>query len=882
MDPERWQQIDQLFHSALKCEPAARATFLQACIEDEALRHEVASLVESHEQSNSFIEEPATDLAAELLAGEVEALAAGQVVGPYKIVSLLGQGGMGEVYLAQDQRLGRQVALKLLPAQFTRDADRVRRFEQEARAVSALNHPNIVTIHEIGNSNSRHFITTEFIDGETLRQHMVSNRLNLDAVLDIATQIASALAAAHAARIVHRDIKPDNIMIRPDGYVKVLDFGLAKLIEQDHQTLLGLEDPTAQQNPTAKGVILGTVNYMSPEQAKGGNIDGRSDIFSLGVVLYEMITGRKPFAGDSLAETFANLVNLEPPPLSRFVSNPPDDLRRIVSKTLRKNKDERYQLMKDLLIDLKTLKENLTLEKRSESVHDRDSASTRSPATIGSGAQTIESKNGVFQKILHHRLSAALVLIILLTTIGLGVWRFSRFSARKQIESIAVLPFVNESGNSDVEYLSDGMTETLINSLAQLPNLAVKARSSVFHYKGKETDAKTIGKELNVQAVLNGRVVQRGQDLTLYLELVDTQTGNRIWGDQYNRKQSELISLQSEIARKVSERLKTELSSADEQKLAKNHTANPEAYQLYLKGLFYLNKRTTADVQKAVEYFQHSVAVDPDYALGYAELANACLMYRGYRIEQRSEVTLKAKDAVLKALSLDPRLGEAHAALGLILFGEDLAGAEREYQRAIELNPNYATTYLYYHFVFIARRDWEAALAMQRRGLEIEPFSLIINREYGTTFFWARRYDEAIVQLNKTVELDPSFPSAHYILAITYQMKGDYAKSVEEHSKYQELNGEPQKAALLRESFSKGGWQGFLRTITDERHQIDLSWDDLTAYYAALGDKQRAFALLNKRVDEGLNPRQASFDPRLDSLRDDPRFDEMLKRSGLK
>jgi serine/threonine protein kinase len=880
MTPERWQQIDQLFHSALERAPQERAFFLtQASAGDEALKREVESLLKSHERAESFIEQPASDVATELLAGGRVKLAIGQQIGHYKIMALLGVGGMGAVYLAQDQKLDRRVAIKILNEEFNRVESNLKRFVREAKAASALNHPNILVIHEIGESEAARYIASEFIEGKTLREVLTHSRMSLGEVLDVAIQIAGALSAAHGAHIVHRDIKPENVMVRPDGYVKVLDFGLAKLIEQDHQTFLGLEDPTAQQNPTAKGVILGTVNYMSPEQAKGGNIDERSDIFSLGVVLYEMITGRKPFAGDSLAETFANLVNLEPPPLSRFASNLPDDLRRIISKTLRKNKDERYQLMKDLLIDLKALKENLTLEQRSERAHQSENALAIRPATTGSAGE----QRGILQKLLHHRLPAAFALVILLAAIGLGWWRFTSFSLKtKQIESIAVLPFVNESGNPEVEYLSDGMTETLINSLAQLPNLAVKARSSVFHYKGKETDAKTIGKELNVQAILNGRVVQRGQDLTLYLELVDTQTGNRIWGDQYNRKQSELISLQSEIARNVSEKLKTKLSSADQQKLAKNHPANPEAYQLYLKGLFHLNKRTKTDVQKAVDYFQRSVAVDPDYALGYAELANACLMYRSYRIEQRSEVALKAKDAVLKALSLDPQLGEAHAALGLILFGEDVAGAEREYQRAIEFNPNYATTYLYYHFVFINRRDWEGALAMQRRGLEIEPFSLIINREYGTTFFWARRYDEAIVQLKKTVELDPSFPSAHYILAITYQMKGDYAESVEEHAKYQELNGEPQKAALLRESFSKGGWQGFLRTITDERHQVDLSWDDLTAYYAALGDKQRAFALLNKRVDEGINSRQASIDPRLESLRDDPRFDELLKRSRLK
>ena len=352
MNPERWQQIDQLFHSALEREPGARAAFLaQACTGDEALRLEVESLIGSHEQSDSFIEAPAADLAAGLLAGKESELTAGQAIGPYRIVSLLGKGGMGEVYLTQDVRLGRQVALKRLPAQFTLDADRARRFEQEARAVSALNHPNIVTIYEIGQSNSLHFITTEFIDGETLREHLARKRRSLDEVLDVAIQIASALAAAHAAGIVHRDIKPENIMIRPDGYVKVLDFGLAKLVEQKNKSLLGLEDSTARQ--TARGLILGTVNYMSPEQAKGEEIDERTDIFSLGAVIHEMIAGRTPFAGDSMSETFANLINAEPQPLSRFAANVPDEMQRIVLKMLRKKKDERYQTMKELLAALK-------------------------------------------------------------------------------------------------------------------------------------------------------------------------------------------------------------------------------------------------------------------------------------------------------------------------------------------------------------------------------------------------------------------------------------------------------------------------------------------------------------------------------------------------
>ena len=428
MTPERWEQIKGLFHATLEHEHAQRPAFLaRACADDGPLRHEVESLLASHEQAESFIETPAADVAAALLAEDQHGLVTGQMVGPFRIENVLATGGMGEVYLADDMRLGRKVALKLLPPQFTVNADRVRRFEQEARAASALNHPNIVTIHEIGQTDSLHFIATEFVDGETLRQHIATARMKLDEVLDVATQIASALAAAHAAGIVHRDIKPENIMIRPDGYVKVLDFGLAKLVEQENRSFLGLEEATVRQNQTAKGVILGTVNYMSPEQAKGERVDERTDIFSLGVVIYEMIAGRTPFAGDSMSETFANLINAEPQPLSRFASNVPDELQRIVSKTLRKNKDERYQTMKGLLADLKDLRQNLTLEEKSERPHSPDNGTQPVlQATTGdANKQTAETQYSFSQQINQHKPLAAFALAALLIgLIGLGYYFF--------------------------------------------------------------------------------------------------------------------------------------------------------------------------------------------------------------------------------------------------------------------------------------------------------------------------------------------------------------------------------------------------------------------------------------------------------------------------
>lgn len=465
-----------------------------------------------------------------------------------------------------------------------------------------------------------------------------------------------------------------------------------------------------------------------------------------------------------------------------------------------------------------------------------------------------------------------------------GFFGYKYLTPTKQISSIAVLPFTNESGNADVEYLSDGMTETLIGSLSQLPNLNVKARSSVFRYKGKETDAQTVGKELNVQAILNGRVVQRGNDLDLYVELVDAQTENVLWKENYNKPMANLISLQSEIARDVSQKLKTKLSGADEQKLAKKYTENAEAFQLYLRGRFYWNKRTPQDLQKAIEYFKQAIAVDPNYALGYAGLADAYAQRSNYRAAPPREAMPKAKDAALKALSLDNNLAEAHSALGLVMqiYDYNFAGAEREQRRAIELNPNYATAHHFYGIQVSYLGRHEESLAHLERALEIDPFSLTITRAFGERLIFARRYDDAITQLKKTLELDADFELAHFSLAIAYQMKGSHAEAVEEYAKYQEQIGEPQTAAIMRESYSKSGWQGFLRMITEKRVRFNSPLDNLATFYAALGEKDKAFAELNRSYENRENVMShLKIDPRLDPLRDDPRFQELLRKVGF-
>jgi len=629
---------------------------------------------------------------------------------------------------------------------------------------------------------------------------------------------------------------------------------------------------------------LGTVNYMSPEQAKGERVDERTDIFSLGVVIYEMVARRPPFASESKPETFANLINAEPPPLGRFATNVPAELTRIVSKTLRKKRDERYQTMKDLLADLKELKQTIAFDEKVERAASVNSSVSQvlQNSTDGATRPAADTQDSALRKTTQRPLAVGLSLVLLVGAIVFGLWYFKKNSSsgKKQIESIAVMPFVNDSGNAELEYLSDGLTETLISSLSQLPNLDVKAHSSVFRYKGKNPNANTIAKELNVQAFLNGKVRQRGSDLSFYVELVDATTEKAIWSQTYDRSMTNLVSLQGDIARDVATKLRVKLSGVEEQELAKTHTANRLAYELYLKGNFHVGKRTEKDIRKGIEYLEQAIAADRNYALAYAGLASAYIALPNYSKVPWSEVMPKVREATSRALALDSDLSDAHVFLGFVMIvdGDD-GGAEREYQRAIDLNPNSGLAFHFLCQLRYAQGRLEEALNYQRQALEIDPLSLIFNREYASKLFWSRRYDEAIAQFRKTIELEPGFPSAHYGLALAHQMKGNYAESVEEQAKYQELIGEPNKAALLRESFAKAGWHGFLRTIIDERHQIDLSWDSLVPYYAALGDKDKAFVFLRRRFENRKIRLGFLLDPRLDPLRDDPRFDEFVKRS---
>lgn len=792
------------------------------------------------------------------------------------MIGKLGSGGMGVVYRARDLRLGREVAIKVLPTGVTIDADRLKRFEQEARATSALNHPNILTVYDVGSHEGAPYIVAELLDGKELRAQLSDGAVPVPKAIEYAEQIASGLAAAHEKGIVHRDLKPDNLFVTKDGRVKILDFGLAKLRPQEFAGSVDSQAPTVRRL-TGPQTILGTPGYMSPEQARGETLDARTDLFSLGVVCYEMIAGQPPFRGVNALEVIGEILKSEPPPLSQQGKEIPAELQRIVGKTLRKNPEDRYQTARDLLNDLKDLKEELSFAaKRARSEH----AEGKRDVSTGTS-----SAKGILSEIIRHKLVVGITIGLLVLIAGSAGYFLSSSSRRTgTVSSIAVMPFVNASDSPDLEYLSDGITESLINTLSQLPNLSVKARSVVFRYKSKDVEPQRVGSELNVQAVLNGRMAQRGDQLTLGVELVDARTGNQIWGKQYNRQSRDLPALQSEVARNVSDELQVKLSGADQQRLAKNYTDNAEAYRLYLQGRFYWNKRTTNDFQKSIEYFNQAVAIDRDYALAYTGLADAYTLLSIFEAIPPRDGMHKAREYALKSISLDGNLADPHAALGQIMtqYDYDFAGAEREFKRAIELNPNYPQAYQWYGQMLAYSGRFEESITETRRALEFDLVSLPINWNYGLTFYYARKYDASEEQLKKTLELDHDFRVARISLGQVYQAKGSYAECVEEYAKSEELFGADQNAKVMRESFARGGWQGFLRAATSEPHRFNLWTHIFTAFHAELGQRDKALAELNSYFESRTSEiRLLKVEPLFDPLRGDPRFQTLLSKAGF-
>ena len=903
MTPERWQQITNIFEAALEQPTGERVAFVnERCAGDEELRREVDAMLSSHQQASRFIEEPAVNVAARLTPKTDDASLVGRLISHYKVLSLVGSGGMGDVYLAEDTRLGRRVALKLLPEDLAKDEQRVGRLQQEARAASNLNHPNILTIHEIGQVDSRHFIATEFIDGETLRQRLNNERMELGAVLHVATDIASALAAAHAAGIIHRDIKPDNVMIRRDRIVKVLDFGLAKLT-QTNSTPVDTQAPTKFLVNTEPGVVMGTANYMSPEQARGLEVDARTDIWSLGAVVYEMVTGHVPFEGKTPTDVLSLILHKQPPPIARYSAEVPEELERIVTKSLVKDRDDRYQTVKDLLIDLQRLRRKLDLKAEMDSTilpHDSIDPSittNQKHTTVAELPQETQrppaasSAEYIVSEVKRHK-RAVLIAVAAVVIAVVAIYLYNS-RGRNQIHSLAVLPMVNGTGDPNSEYLSEGITESLIDSLSQLPNLSVKSLNSVLRYKGREVDAQTIGRELGVEAVVTGRVMQRGDGLAVSVEMINVNDNNRLWGGRYDRKLSDLLAVQNEISREVLNKLRVRLTGEEEKRATKRYSENTEAYQLYLRGRYHWNRRAIDDLWKGIDNFQRAIELDPNFALAYSGLADSYMtMILGGPWGPQptrppmplAEARLKWGPAARRAVELDPDLAEVHTSLGqgLEWLEWDLAGAEREYKRAIELNPDYATAHHRYGVFLVVSGRSDEGLRELKRALELDPASLPMNADLGTYLCGSLgQPDKGLEQLKKTLELAPNWPRIHSFLSNCYAEKGMWNEAVQEMVSI----GAPGYVQRARMYGATGKREEALRIIAEMKERSKEQYVSPMAFaniYASLGEKDQAFEYLEKAYAERIPVlRGMKTSPVWDPLRSDPRFDELLKRIGL-
>ena len=769
----------------------------------------------------------------------------------YRIVEKLGAGAMGEVYLAEDTKLDRTVALKILPPEFAENPERLERFVREAKAASAIQHANVAHIYEIGEADGVHFIAMEHVKGETLAARLRGKPLPTKDILDIGVQVADALDEAHGKRITHRDIEPGNLMLTDRGQIKMLDFGLSKMAATSDP---GSDAPTEAK--TSAGTVMGTVQYMSPEQALGRDVDGRSDIFSLGVVLYELATGRLPFSGTNATETLTRITSSQPEAISRLNDDVPAELERVIRKCLEKDPDARYQSARELLVDLKNLK--------------RDTDSGAVAATTPTRSKRLSAL-------------AAGALVLLAATIGL-FW-FSGDS--EQIDSLAVLPFENGSGDPDAEYFSDGVTESIISSLSKLPNVRVISRTSSFHYKGQAIDPETVGQELDVEALVIGRIVQRGDELSVSAELVRTRDSRQIWGEQYQRATADIFDIQKEMAREISDALRVQLTSEQEESLTKQFTASSEAYAAYLKGRYHWNRRTEEGIRQAVVHFQEAIREDPGYALAYSGLADSYSLL-GFYYESPRETYPQAKVAAERALELDGHLGEAHASLAYVklFYDWDFAETEPVFQKTIELNPTYPTAYQWYANYLVATGRYDEAIEQMRIAIELDPLSRIINSNYGQFLGYAGRHEEGAEQLRKTLELDPGWALGHMWLGQNYELRGLFSEAIPQYEKAFELDDSPYGLGRLGHAYAKSG-------RVDEAHAVLERLDELAKsryvasieranVYSGLGDLDRSFEWLEKAYDERSSILMfARVFPIGKDVEHDPRFSDLMRRIGL-
>ena len=804
-------------------------------------------------------------------------IATGTRLGHYEIRSTLGAGGQGEVYKAVDTTLDRPVVIKVLSSEHTVKKAALMRFEREAKLASALDHPNICTIHGLHEADGIRFIAMQYIEGRTVRELVAGHPLELNVALAIAIQVADALAAAHSRGIIHRDIKPGNVMVTDSGMVKVLDFGLAKLLEQ------GSDEDSNEPHLTQLGVPYGTATSAAPEQARGERTDHRADIFSTGVLLYEMLTGTWPFKGKNVVEVRYAVLHETPQPISEARNEQSPVITRlqgILDHALTKEPDDRYQQVEDLRNDLRAVLREIDADAtHAVSFTDGINIPPRSRARVG-----------IFTRLLRNKKIAFTVLGALFLAIVFGIYFYLKRESNSVIDTLAVLPFTNVNADPNTEYLSEGITESLINSLSQLPTIKVRSRNSVFHYKGKETDTQKIGRELNVRAVLVGRVEKRGDDISVSVELIDTKDNSQIWGERYTRKLSDLLSLQQELSHSIADNLRLRLSGAEQKQLVKNYDTNSESYQLYLQGRYYWNKRTAEGLQKGIEYFTHAIEKDKNYAPAYSGLADCYWLLNVYNISPATESNMKAREAAAKAIALDETFAESHASLAAVSYRYDWnwAEAEQHFKRAIQLKPDYATAHQWYSAMLAAMGRFDESNAEALRAHELEPFSLTINSDLGRHLYYARKFDHAIAAHRKTLEMDRNFPRGHVELGYVLAQTGRHAEALSEFQQALSLDKDSINALVgLGYTYALSGKKEQALQVIEqlkklaERHYI--SPYHFAVIYISLGEREQALTYLEKAADERFNLMIfLKVEPLFDSLRSEPRFVALTQRLGLK
>src|SRR6266542_194513 len=866
MADENWQKVREIFDSALPQKPDERRRFVhEVCGEDKTLLAEVESLLSSHDSAESFMETPAVAKVAEVIEAETKHLEGGQNFGHYEIIKQIGEGGMGEVYLAKDTRLNRQVALKLLWAHITEDENRASRFRQEAFATSALNHPNIVTIYEIGEWQGRDFIATEFVDGVTLRSLLGKKKPSISEALDLALQIAGALSAAHGAGIVHRDIKPENIMIRSDGLVKILDFGIAKYMPSGNGLRALVE--------TEVGEVIGTAAYMSPEQTRGLEIDQRTDIWSLGVILYEMVAGKLPFSGKTNSDRIAAILEHEPVPLTKVRRDVPLVLEQIMGRALAKNKKERYAAAADLAEDLRRLRET-TGDKHS------------SPFVLPAWRTAAPPRAYLY--------GASVLAVLLIAGIGFGYyfWSAGKISSGADgKKSIAVLPLkpINTASRDEIYEL--GIADSVILKISSSRNLIVRQLHAVRNYVELDRDLIEIGKEQNVDFVLASNYQIANGKIKVTSQLLDVATGKVEDTFTVEKDSADLFSAQDAIAGAIGSKLIARFGGATNGYEPKRGTISEEAYRLYLQGMYLVEKGDKAGTKRSIELFDQAIDLDPNFAAAWAGKGYAHCAYSHLGDNSPAVEYEIAGPAIERALELDSNLPEAYAVLGIVNtdFRWNFAEGEKHFLRAIELNPSSDYAYRWYGGRLIRYGRTEEAVAAMKTAIDNNPTNIFHHRIYGWVLYLARRYDEAIKELERVVEMDPSSPSTYDNLWLAYHAKGDHARAFEWFMKFHEqAHTSSELINRFNSDYQKSGWQGVLQTqrailkAKEQKGAFSPLNYRIAMLSALVGDKDQALESLN----EAFNYRSANItflktDPALDSLRGDPRFHELMQRAGF-